>query len=350
MRRDRRRRQLFADFLRFEQRIYLWISDVWKRDGHGADSMLYRIPFDAGRPTAVRARGNPVDQFSFHPNAVGGTLDVLVRADGEGDAMWGSEVTSGDPALVRIPMAAFGSGAGEVPVDRYQRLPKPVGNHWSFQNRFVGDHLLYGVASSGGEGNVTVVSLADRSVRALPIAHGVDRLDAIGGDAIAIGSGEGFLGFTAVQLSATGPQLGETFRLPDARQGEARSHGFFFRPDPDSTDGSSGLLGLPVGKAIPTSDPGNFQQSAAIEFLNRRGGRLSQAGELTSRPVAGGNEDNCVASCVDWYGNARPIFLGDRMFALMGYELVEGARRGDHVEEIGRVNFSPRPTAPAPAQ
>ena len=35
-----------------------------------------------------------------------------------------------------------------------------------------------------------------------------------------------------------------------------------------------------------------------------------------------------VASCVDWYGNARPIFLGDRMFALLGYELVEGRRAG----------------------
>ena len=28
---------------------------------------------------------------------------------------------------------------------------------------------------------------------------------------------------------------------------------------------------------------------------------------------------------MDWYGNARPIFIGDRTFALLGYELVEGA-------------------------
>ncbi len=27
---------------------------------------------------------------------------------------------------------------------------------------------------------------------------------------------------------------------------------------------------------------------------------------------------------MDWYGNARPIFYRGRIFALLGYELVEG--------------------------
>ena len=50
---------------------------------------------------------------------------------------------------------------------------------------------------------------------------------------------------------------------------------------------------------------------------------------------------NCIASCVDWYGNARPIFLGGRVFALMGYELVEGALAGGRISERRRVDFSP---------
>ena len=29
------------------------------------------------------------------------------------------------------------------------------------------------------------------------------------------------------------------------------------------------------------------------------------------------NVDDCQASCVDWYGNARPIFIGERLFALL---------------------------------
>jgi hypothetical protein len=34
-------------------------------------------------------------------------------------------------------------------------------------------------------------------------------------------------------------------------------------------------------------------------------------------------DDECRASCVDWYGNARPLFLRGHVFALLGYELVE---------------------------
>ena len=50
-------------------------------------------------------------------------------------------------------------------------------------------------------------------------------------------------------------------------------------------------------------------------------------------------------SCVDWYGNARPIFLGGRVFALLGYELVEGRLSGsgprEQIEERRRVSFAP---------
>jgi len=44
---------------------------------------------------------------------------------------------------------------------------------------------------------------------------------------------------------------------------------------------------------------------------------------------------------VDWYGNARPLFVRGRIIALLGYELVEGSRQGDHVTEIRRVSFAP---------
>ena len=58
--------------------------------------------------------------------------------------MWAPEATDGAVALLSVPMSAFGNGNEEVPLDRYQRLPTPTGNSWSFQNRYVGDHLLYG--------------------------------------------------------------------------------------------------------------------------------------------------------------------------------------------------------------
>jgi len=83
-------------------------------------------------------------------------------------------------------------------------------------------------------------------------------------------------------------------------------------------------------------------------FLRLRDLAFSPLGQLRSR-AGGQRDDACVASCVDWYGNARPIFIGDRVFALMGYELVEGRLSGgawrgeERIEERRRVDFSPGP-------
>jgi len=44
---------------------------------------------------------------------------------------------------------------------------------------------------------------------------------------------------------------------------------------------------------------------------------------------------------VDWYGNARPLFVRGRIIALLGYELVEGNRQGDSITEVRRVSFAP---------
>lgn len=330
--------------------VYLWVADTWD-DEEGderpeADAFLYRVPLDGSRPSAVRARGAPIDQFSFQPDAGRSALHVFAAAHGWGDGMWNSEVTTSESfALVSVPMASFGDGSREVPLDRYTPLPRPPGESYSTHNRFVADHLLYARGNGSRPGDVTVVSLADRSAVRLRLTHGVDRIDAIGPDAVVVGTGQGFLGFTPIGLRG-GVSAGEEFRLPNARQGETRSHAFFFRPDPGS-DGASGMLGLPVARFLQDPNGAYLGNSAGILFLNRRAGEFSEAGQLNASKAAGERSaDGCVASCVDWYGNARPIFLGDRLFALLGYELVEGREQGSRVEEAARVDFSPAPTRP----
>ena len=319
--------------------VYLWIDQ--ERRAPRPNAMVYRLPFDRGRPSAVAARGSPVDQFSFMPDAARNILHVLVRAEGGGDSMWAPEVTHGDLALLDIPMAAFGDGSREVPLGRYRRLPQPEGQSWNLQNRFVGDHLLYG-SPSPRSGSVVTVSLADGSTARLPLSHGVERIDAIGRDGIVIGTGDNALGFTAIDLGGAQPRAAEEFRLPEARQGESRSHSFFFRPDPGSADGTSGLLGLPVARFVPGGNQWSPRVGAAMLFLKRNERRLAPAGELAGATVAGSNRDDaCQASCVDWYGNARPIFIGGRLFALLGYELVEGREEAGRVREIGRISFAP---------
>jgi hypothetical protein len=75
-------------------------------------------------------------------------------------------------------------------------------------------------------------------------------------------------------------------------------------------------------------------------FVRRNDRRFAHAGEIAAK-AEGTRDDGCQASCVDWYGNARPIFLGERVFALLGYELVEGRLENGRVREIDRVSFAP---------
>jgi hypothetical protein len=316
--------------------VFVWTSaDNYDRPRpSAAPLMVYRLPLSGARPQAVAARGQPIDQFSFHPDDKRGALQVVVSRDGGGDAMFRSDSGQQRVYLATIPFRSFGSGWQTVPARNYQRLPGTT-QSWNFQNRFVSDHLLYGEPSEG-RGKVHVLSLASREVREVALPHDVERLDAIGRDAIVIGAGRAFLGFSAIALGEAEPRLAAEFRLPDAGQGESRSHAFFFRPDPADANGESGTLGLPVARQLRGGQ--GFLPSAAVLYLRREGRALASAGELAATPVMP-MDDRCQASCVDWYGNARPIFLGDRVFALLGYELVEGRLGGPGVQEVGRTDF-----------
>lgn len=85
---------------------------------------------------------------------------------------------------------------------------------------------------------------------------------------------------------------------------------------------------------------------SAVVFVRRQDRRFAMAGELAAHPSRA-RDDACVASCIDWYGNSRPIFLGDRMFALMCYELVEGRVASGRIREVARVGFAPPAVRPA---
>ena len=65
----------------------------------------------------------------------------------------------------------------------------------------------------------------------------------------------------------------------------------------------------------------NIEGSAAILFLRNDSLGFSEVGEMGTRDTS--VNDGCRASCVDWYGNAWPLFIRNRVFALLGYEIVE---------------------------
>ncbi|HEX8512312.1 MAG TPA: beta-propeller domain-containing protein, partial [Allosphingosinicella sp.] len=144
------------------QGVYLWVTDAWQSDR--PESYLYRLPFGRERPSATAARGAPVDQFSFREDPAEGILNVLVRSDGGGDAMFAPENSGGGGgvALLRVRFSDFGDASRQVPRSRYRFLPSMAG--WSFHNRFAGDYVLYGSGSYGGPGaraNLIAARLSD---------------------------------------------------------------------------------------------------------------------------------------------------------------------------------------------
>ncbi|HEX8275254.1 MAG TPA: beta-propeller domain-containing protein [Longimicrobiaceae bacterium] len=329
--------------------VYIWATPWRERDeedrGTRPRSVLYRMPLDGSAPTGLRVSGGPVDQFSFLESG-DGHLNVLVRSEGRGDGMWASEVAEGDAALLRVPLRSLGNGSRAAPAAAYRVLPEP--GPGPFQNRYVGDWLLYGAGSGwgtprpdGSELFATRWADGDGAAR-LALPHGVDRIEAMGTGAVVVGTDGRDLHFSAVRLGASADTAGRYTRV-GASQGELRSHGFFYRPETED----SGVLGLPVRGPSRPGWEHLARGSASVLFLRNDAFRFRELGDLAADDRADAGDDGCRASCVDWYGNARPLFLRGRIFALMGYELVEGAVRDGRIREVRRASFAPQPAAAA---
>ena len=106
---------------------------------------------------------------------------------------------------------------------------------------------LYGTGSGWGDpqqdksGTLFAVPYAGGALSQLRLAHGVDRIEALGSDAVAVGTDGKDLHFTPVRLGSRPAPL-PAYTRRDASQGELRSHGFFYK----ALAADEGLLGLPI--------------------------------------------------------------------------------------------------------
>ena len=322
--------------------VFVWTT-TWRRTGQASTpgSAVFRIPLDGSAPSALKTAGSPIDQFSFLESE-DGFLNVLVRSNGRGDGMWAAEVDSGDLALLRVPLASFSDGRDSAPAASYRALPKVNGH--AVQNRYVGSHLLYGAGAGWRRPQTTLHSdlhairyALDTDAHKVPLAHGVDRIEALGADAVAVGTDGRDLHFTSLRL-AQRVEAVDRYTRANAAQGETRSHGFYYKPE----TGQEGVVGLPIIGGGRSAAQHLRRESAALLYLRNQSLKLSELGTLDSRPNAAGINDRCRASCVDWYGNSRPLFLRNRVFALMGYEIVEGQLINGRITESKRISFAPQ--------
>lgn len=313
--------------------------------GETAPATLYRLPLDGGPVGAVAVDGVPADQFAF--DSKDGRFRALL-----GDAFTGCKA-GGAPsnlALLDIPLTAFGAQLRHVAPRAYAPVPGIAGGQ--LENRFVGDWLIYGGRESWSSAapddrqrlasTLFAVSLADpRDVRRLALPHNAIRIERAGMDAVVTGyrNAEG-LSLSYVALGRD-PRRTATAMLAGRFESEGRSHAFNAWVPRDAP----GLLGIPTTRREWRSGRGwSDSESSDLSFVAIGADRsLAAAGELSTQGRRPSPGYVCKVSCVDWYGNSRPIFTGGRIFALMGTELVEGRLRDGRIREAGRVDLTGRP-------
>ena len=315
-----------ADELHLSPRaLYVW-THSWHGTGTRPESVLYRMPLDGTRPTALAADGWPAGQFSFLESE-DRHLNVVVSLAGDSAGL----------ALMRVPLAAFGDGRRAATAEHYRVLPGARAGQW-LHTRFVGPYLLYGEHASAAPAiHVVWWARGDTPVLRLPLAHPVHAIVPMGSDALVAGGQGGALHFSSVRLAAT-PELGARYTRRGGRR-DAPGHGSSYRADGPG----EGVLGLLVRGSGRVGSPHWRKGTASMVFLSHRGAEIHEIGELAAQPeLAADGGCRVQPACAVWYDDARPLFVEGRIFALLGYELVEGRLDRGRIREVRRIDFTPR--------
>jgi hypothetical protein len=312
--------------------------------------VLARLPINGARPSVMSVKGMPQNQFAMDKTAR--TFRALIDwQDGRCD-VWDTPEKA-QLAFFDAPLSALSASLREAPTARYVPLPSPGTSN--YEARFTERHLVYGARSGWGtsppeqsapvrdKGSVTVIDVArPEAPLALTVPHDVIRAERAG-PYMALTGYRDHRGLSVSLIDLrTAPRTSDTLQLPGRFESENRSHAFNSRIDADG----AGLIGLPV---ITDSEEADrywwWSQTSDLGYLATDAqGRLKAAGQLNAtrtdpnQPSRSGYE--CEVSCVDWYGNARPIFSGGRIFALINTELVEGHYQNGAVREVRRIDLT----------
>jgi hypothetical protein len=337
--------------------IYLWLFPgdgdfeqvdcyVSKPGGFddAAPSAIYQIDLASGQPRALFVRGVPNDQLGMEATA----------DDFHALAVWvDARCDLPDDLPVRFlsaPLTAFSTRPQALL--RHQFTPLPSVGGRGIENRFTAGHLVYGgrgerssyAFEGAGSRTGRVVAAPSNMPSAavmLEAPHEIIRIESIGENAVLTGySNADALSISVLDLRAT-PRISDTVHLPHRYESEGRSHAFNFTIGADG----AGLMGLPTAQAQWRSGRWVWDsESSDVSFLSLTStGRLTSLGALLTRRNAVHGSYRCEVSCIDWYGNTRPIFVNGRVLALSGVELIEGTVENAQIVERRSVNLSAPP-------
>ncbi|MCU0755755.1 MAG: beta-propeller domain-containing protein [Xanthomonadales bacterium] len=337
--------------------IYLWntagdepsleCEDIGVRSGERVPARevplaaVYRISLRDQSVTVASARGWMSDQF--HLDEYQGRLRAVVDWAHGGCYSWGHQRQT---SFIRLHGSDFGIDFGIPATARFTPLPAMTGN--DSRARFIDEWVVLGtVRDPDDEDDVEIdepplvvlqASQPERAARFDP-GHEVSRIERLDTQGLIVGPDRaGNLGVTVLAFGERAESLA-SITLEQRREGESRSHAFNFTVDGDET-----ILGLPTQR-YDRAARWHWDDSSDLSYLRLRDGQLTTLGEITlseaGRAEAPGYR--CEVSCIDWYGNARPIFSAVGWFGLMGTELVRVGREQDRVRAGARLDLTRPP-------
>jgi len=297
-----------------------WLSKSLKSPNQNQPNTLYRFSLDTKNIEAVLLDANLPSRFAFE------VQDERVLA----------LVSHGDElALLDIPLSELSEEPEHVSTTNFTPLP----GEYTREMRFTEDHLIYSSFSSVEDADQVYVVDLETHLPSGPLAvsHQIGRLDRVGQNAILIGIEEDSdnLNLSWLDLAAA-PIVTDTLTLTNRVEAEGRAQALNMRVE----ENGAALLGLPT-LAVDATGDWDEENGTDISFT-----RVSNFGQLTDLGPAKGDptrvdpDYTCETSCEDWYGNARPFFIGDRIFALIASELIELQETSTGLIERSRVNLS----------
>lgn len=333
----------------------------------GSDpALLYRVPVSGAAPTVTGTTGEPPDQFALQASET--RFYALLQWRRRDCRREYDEAP--DLVYFTMPLSAFSATIADQPERAYTPLPA-TGSAWTV-DRFTDHYLVYGglnqyrrglpeVDPGDYQGNPEGLARArarlalppayvvpidrPRDVRPIDVRHTVIRAERVGDDVVLTGYRDrGGLMVTMIDLNGQ-PRIASQTRLQGRYESEGRSHAFNSRVDPDG----SGLMGLPTVRRV--NDSARFwwrSRASDLSYLQfDADGSVSPIGELERRfeydpddSEGGVPGYHCEVSCIDWYGNSRPIFTDGRVFGLSGAELIEGRVEQGRIREVQRLNIA----------
>ena len=322
--------------------VYVWPGEwMVEAGGRRGSSLVYRLPLDGSPATALGVEGSPVDRFSFLESGDGFLNVLLVQAGIQEGRTWARTWEMDDLRLLRVSLGEFADGRSYASRRAYRVLPRAGTMHRPLNNRFVGRHLLYGDGSGwwGADPSAStlyVVRWRGGRPHALPLPHGVDRIEPMGAAVLIVGADTANLHLTGVR-PAGGPRVVQRFVHPFA-EGESRGHGIYYRQDGPG----EGILSLPVAGPARECKAHLFQPAAAVLFLRDQDQQFRPLGKLLAQS-GDGARGRAAGETVEWYAGAQAVFSHGRVFALLDDQIVEGVVEDGRIREVARASFAPPP-------